>query len=97
VAADNISKAESYFQEWYGPEILRWLEQFRFKKTDDLELIATVDMAMEDLRREGKSLELANVKHVIEGHPEWKAKLEREIFSDKHISWAIEFCKTLFS
>jgi type I restriction enzyme S subunit len=97
VAADNISEAESYFQKWYGAEMLAWLEQFHFEKTDKLELIATIDMAMQDLRREEKSVELGTVKQVIQSHPEWEAKLEREIFSDKNISWAIEFCKTLFS
>jgi hypothetical protein len=97
VAAENINEAESYFQKWYGREMLQWLEQFRVKKTDNLELIATVDMAMEDLRREEKSVGLATVKQVIQSHPEWEAKLEREIFSDKNIGWAIKFCKTLFS
>jgi type I restriction enzyme S subunit len=97
VAADNINEAESYFQKWYGPEMLQWLDQFRFKKTDDLELIATVDMAMEDLRREEKPAEVATVKQVIQTHPEWAPKLEREIFSDRNITWAIEFCRTLFS
>lgn len=96
IAADNIDAAETYFHNWYGLEMLSWLEQFRFEKTDKLELIATVDMAMEDLRSEERPAELATVKQIIQSHPEWEAKLEREIFSDSNIGWAIEFCRALF-
>lgn len=32
VAADKIAKAEAYFEQWYGPDVLKWLEQFRFNK-----------------------------------------------------------------
>jgi len=96
VAADNIAKAEAYFQQWYGPNVLAWLERFRFKKNDELELLATVDVAMEDLRREGKAVELGAVKQVIHDHPEWEAKLQREIFSDDNLVGAIQTCRELF-
>lgn len=96
VAADNISQAETYFQQWYGPNVLAWLERFRFEKTDKLELLATVDMAMEDLRRGGKAVKLGTVKQVIRDHPEWEAKLQREIFSDGNIDRAIAECQVLF-
>ncbi len=93
VAAGNITEAEAYFAQWYGPEVLPWLEQFRFKKTDELELLTTVDMAMEDLRREGQAVNLGAVKQVIHDHPEWEAKLEREIFADPNIIRAIDECR----
>lgn len=93
VAAGNITEAEAYFTQWYGPEVLPWLEQFRFKKTDELELLTTVDMAMEDLRREGQAVNLGAVKQVIHDHPEWEAKLEREIFADPNIIRAIDECR----
>lgn len=96
VAADNIAQAEAYFQQWYGPDVLVWLEQFRWKKTDELELLATVDMAMEDLSREGKPVALDTAKLVIRDHPEWEAKLQREIFSDDNIVRAIAECQALF-
>jgi len=97
VAATNISQAESYFQQWYGADALAWLEQFRRKKTDELELLATVDMAVEDLRCEGKAVKLGAVKQVIHDHPEWEAKLQREIFSDINIVRAIQICRELFA
>lgn len=96
VAAGNVAEAEAYFAEWYGSEVLAWLERFRLKKTDELELLATVDMAMEDLRRTGKAVTMDAVKQVIRDHPEWQAKLDRPIFSDANITRAIAECRALF-
>ncbi len=97
IAAEDIGKAEAYFRKWYGPKVLKWLDQFRFMSNDELELLTTVDMAMEDLRkaRSGSTLDL--VKKVINDHPEWKAKLSRPIFSDKKIAGAMQTCEELFS
>jgi type I restriction enzyme S subunit len=97
VAAANIAQAEDYFQQWYGQEALAWLEQFRLKKTDELELLTTVDMAMEDLHREGKAIQVGTVKQVIHDHPEWIAKLRRELFSDINIARAMQTCRKLFA
>lgn len=97
VAADNVGEAETYFEKWYGAEVLNWLEQFRFEKTEELELLATVDMAMEDLSREGKTVKLNTVKQVIHDHPEWEAKLQRDIFSDINLISAIRTCRELFA
>lgn len=97
VAADNIAQAEGYFERWYGADAIQWLNQFRFKKNDDLELLATVDMAAEELRAEGQAVDVKAVKAVIRSHPEWKAKLDRTIFSDKNIAKAIEASRDLFT
>jgi len=96
VASDNIAQAESYFEKWYGPECIQWLEQFRRRKNDELELLATVDMAAEELRAAGKDVDVDGVKGVIGNHPEWQAKLDRAVFSDSSIARAIETCHTLF-
>ena len=90
IAADNIAQAEGYFEKWYGPEVIQWLEQFRYKKNDDLEVLATVDMAALELRASGKSVTVAAVKDVITSHPEWEAKLDRAAFSDANIAEAIK-------
>lgn len=92
-----MEKAETYFQKWYQPESLQRLMRFRTAKTEELELLATVDMAMEDLHHACKPVELASVKAVIQNHPEWEAKLEREIFSDSNIDRAIARCQELFA
>ncbi|MHB1058561.1 MAG: restriction endonuclease subunit S [Rhodanobacter sp.] len=96
VAADKIAQAETYFEKWYGTDAATWVEQFRWKKTDELELLATVDMAMEDLRREGKQADLDAVKQLIRDHAEWKPKLEKAFFSDDHIVQALDECRALF-
>lgn len=97
VASEHISEAETYFEKWYGAEVMDWLERFRLRKTDELELLTTVDMAMEDLRREGKPISVEAVRQLIHGHPEWKPKLERAIFSDDGIAAAIAECQALFA
>ncbi|WP_411885685.1 restriction endonuclease subunit S [Polaromonas sp. YR568] len=96
VAAGKIAQAEGYFEKWYGADVLAWLEQFRYKSNDELELLATVDMAVEDLRRTGKPANVDAVKSVIHDNPEWEAKLEREIFSGANIARAIAQTRELF-
>jgi type I restriction enzyme S subunit len=96
VAGDNIAQAEGYFDKWYGREARQWLERFRYMTNDELELLATVDMATEELRGKGVEVTVAAVKDVIKANEEWKAKLTREIFSDENIAGAIETCRRLF-
>lgn len=97
VSGSKVSQARAYVEKWHGAEALSWLEQLRFKKTDELELLATVDMAMQELLAEAKSVTLLTVKRVIRDHPEWEAKLEREVFSDKSLARAIQTCNELFA
>ncbi len=96
VAADNIDKAHAYFDKWYGADVLKWLDNFKFKKKDELELLTTVDMAMHDLVKQGQEVSLESVKMVIKAHPEWTPKLDRAIFSDDNIVRAMAECRTLF-
>jgi type I restriction enzyme S subunit len=95
-ADENIAQAEGYFDKWYGAEALTWLEQFRYQKNDSLELLTTVDMACEDLSRVGKAVTLSAVKQIIHDSPEWKAKLNRAVFSDDNIATTIQSCGQLF-
>ncbi len=96
VAAEKIAEAEGYFSKWYGDNTIGWLEQFRYKKNDELELLATVDMAMVGLRDAGIQVDTASVKQYIHDAPEWTVKLNRPIFSDDNIVEAIEWSKQLF-
>jgi type I restriction enzyme S subunit len=91
-----IADAEAYFFKWYGNEALIWLEQFRYRKNDDLERLATVDMAMQDLLERRQRPEREAVRALIASEPEWNAKLNRAIFSDAGIDEAIAECRTLF-
>jgi len=96
VASENVAEAEAYFEKWYGAEAMAWLGQFHRRKTEELELLTTVDMAVEDLRREGKSISVDAVKQLIHDHLEWKPKLDRAIFSYAGIAAALAECQTLF-
>jgi type I restriction enzyme S subunit len=96
VADENIAQAEGYFEKWYGAEALTWLEQFRYQKNDALELLTTVDMACEDLYRAGEAITVSAVKQIIHDSPEWKAKLNRAVFSDDNIATTIQSCGQLF-
>ena len=96
IASVNAAKAEAYFERWYGTATLQWLEQFRFTRKEELELLTTVDKAMVELSDSGKAINLHTVKAVIENDPEWKDKLSREIFSDDNIVRVIGECGILF-
>lgn len=97
IAGENVARAEAYFEKWFGADCAKWLEQFQFVKNDELEVLATVDMAAEDLRAAGKSVDVDNVKALIRGHAEWRAKLSRQAFSDVGIRKAIETARKLFA
>ena len=96
IAGKNIEKAQGYFIKWYGEDCLKWLDQFRYERSGDLELLTTVDLAAEELREAGKDISVESVKEAIRGDPEWQAKLNRVVFSDANISRAIDQCRTLF-
>jgi type I restriction enzyme S subunit len=95
IAGGKIAQAEQYFAEWY-PGGKDWVEQFRFRKTDELEVLATVDMAIEDLKSSNRAVSLKGVKEVVRAHPEWEAKLSRSAFSDANIAEAMSKCNELF-
>ncbi len=96
IAGPNIDEAEHYFTKWYGDEAVEWLEQFRYSKNDELELLTTVDMTVEDLRKTGKHISVESVKETIRHQPDWRAKLARPIFSDANLARAIGNCQKLF-
>jgi len=96
IAAENIQEAKNYFVTWYGLEILKWLEQFRRKTNDQLERLATVDMAVQELLKQGQTVDVDGVRALIASQPEWLPKLERPVFSDSGIAAAIAECYALF-
>ena len=96
IAGENINQALIYFNKWYGSGALEWLEQFRYEKKDELELLATIAMAIQDLQADGREIKLRNVKNVLHTDPEWQPKLRREVFSDTKIKRAIDRCQALF-
>ncbi len=96
IAANNIYQAEEYFNQWYGRDVLQWLKQFKFEKSDTLELWTTVDMAVQELKRQGEEVSKEAVKSLIKNTKEWKPKLKRPVFSDGNIAGAILKTEKLF-
>jgi type I restriction enzyme S subunit len=96
VESEAIGKAQEYFNKWYGADAAQWLGQFRYASNDDLELWATVDMAMVELRSAGREVTVDAVKGILRSHPNWLPKLDRDLFADKGIADAIAKCDQLF-
>jgi len=59
-------------------------------------LFATVDFAALDLVKQATPITMENVKRIIADHREWRAKLERETFSDANITRALTELRALF-
>lgn len=94
---ENIEKIDQYVGRYPVCAAVDWVVgQFRYKKNDDLELLATVDFAALDLINQAAPVTMENVKRIIASHHEWKAKLQREIFSDTNITTALEELRSLF-
>lgn len=94
----KIDVALNYVQKWGMESDFEWLvSQFRYTSVNDLELYATIDMAICDLQNEGIEVSVNTVKNLIGSNKEWKAKLKKNYFSDADIARAITMSKKLFS
>jgi len=96
LAGESISEALNYFTEWYGNNSINWVNQFKFTTNNNLELWATVDMAIEDLKLEGNSVTLDSIKQLLNDNKNWRPKLKRGTFSDTNIKQAMAKIKVLF-
>lgn len=93
----QIDNALQYLDNWQKTDDIQWVgDILRYKNIDELELLATIDMAICDLKEENIPISVENIKHLIHSNTEWKKKLERQIFSDKNIIRAIQELQTLF-
>lgn len=94
----NMGQALDYVERWGMQADLQWLkENFLHTSRNDLELFATVDMAMCDLDEVGISVSVESIKNLIASNKEWKAKLSKTYFSDRDIARAIKKCTELFN
>jgi len=93
----QIQQALAYLQDWGKQADIDWLvSQFQYTSVNELELLATVDMAICDLRREGKEISVASIKDLIRSNKEWRNKLKKAYFKDADIQRAIKRCRELF-
>ena len=95
---ENMAQALNYVERWGMKSDLQWLkENFLHTGRNDLELFATVDMAICDLNEAGVPISVASIKNLIASSKEWKAKLSKTYFSDRDIARAIKKCTELFN
>ena len=93
----NIGKALGYIQSWGKEASIDWLtSNFQYTRVDDLELFATVDMAICDLRKLHKPISVQTIKEFIHSTEEWRDKLDKTYFSDPNIQRAINKCREFF-
>ena len=93
----QMQQALTYLQDWGKQGDVDWLvSQFQYTSVNELELLATVDMAICDLRREGKETSVASIKDLIRSNKEWRDKLKKAYFKDADIQRAIKHCQELF-
>lgn len=94
---NNINQALEYINHWNMQADIEWVKKtLKFEKVDKLELWATVDMAICDLKSSKIPISVASIKNLIATNKEWSKKLEKPIFSDKNIAEAITILQTLF-
>ena len=94
----KIDAALSYVEKWQIQSDIDWLvSNFKYVGVNDLELYATIDMAICDLEHEGIAVSVDSVKELIRSNDEWKAKLTKTYFSDADIVRAIAMSKRLYS
>jgi type I restriction enzyme S subunit len=96
ISGSNFNEAENYYLKWYDQDSLNWLLQFKKNRNDYLELIATVDSAIIDLKSKNTAINVDNIIEYIKNIEEWKPKLDRDIFAAKSIENAINKCFELF-
>ncbi|MDR2568862.1 MAG: restriction endonuclease subunit S [Oscillospiraceae bacterium] len=87
---NNIPQALDYIRRWNKQADIQWLlDKFLYKSGDDLELLATVDMAICDLTEAGIAVSVESIKHLIATNKEWRDKLNKQVFEDRKIAQAI--------
>ncbi len=96
IAGNNIGYAREKFINYWNMEQLDWLNQFKRVPTDMMGLYTTVDNAMIELNKVGKSVSVDAIKEILKKEKEWKQKLQQPIFSDINIQKAINYLPTLF-
>ena len=93
----QMQQALTYLQDWGKQADVDWLvSQFQYTSVNELELLATVDMAICDLRQEDKEISVASIKDLIRSNKEWRDKLKKAYFKDADILRAIKHCQELF-
>ncbi len=94
----KFEDAEKYLEKYGYKQALEWLERFKYTKNKELELLATVDYAVLDLMRQGKTVSVESVIEYIRADDEWKKKLKEkaDVFNPEKVKWALKELASMF-
>lgn len=97
-AGGNAGQIDQYLNRYDFKDALDWaIRTFRYEKTEDLELLTTVDYATLELRSTSRAVDVPNIRKLLAAAPDWAAKLNRKLFSDANIQRAMDWLATLFA
>lgn len=97
ILGERVSEIDQYLPHYPVCAAVTWIvERLRYKKKEELELLATVDFAALELRTQGSEITRDTIKHVIATNREWAPKLNRDTFSDENIDKALADLSALF-
>ncbi len=96
-AGDNARQIDQYLGRYNFKDALDWaIRTFRYRKTDDLELLTTVDYATLELRSRTQAIDVPNIRTLLASSPDWAPKLNRDLFSNANIQRALDELVKLF-
>jgi type I restriction enzyme S subunit len=94
---DKIADIDKYTGNYPACGAVTWVAAtFRYRKKEELELLATVDFAALELIAAKLPANRDTIRKIIEDHPDWAPKLNRAIFSDANIANALAELARLF-
>ena len=93
----KITDAKAQIDKFGLTEGLKWVENnLRFKSNDELECLATVDFAMNELRARGSAITVDTITQDINRDDVWRPKLTKAHFRRDKIRDAIAELNKLF-
>lgn len=93
----NIEEAKKQLYDFDAVGTLKWLDDnFRMTSKEELELLATVDLARLRLEQTGRTADTQSVYDYISQSTDWAAKLDRADFHISNIAKALKQSRELF-
>lgn len=97
IPGERVGDIDLYLPSYPICSAVSWaVGKLRYKKKEELELLATVDFAALDLRTRDCDVTRETIKWIISTNKEWAPKLNRDIFSDESIDKALAELPSLF-
>jgi len=97
IPGERVGDIDLYLPNYSICSAVSWtVAKLRYKKKEELELLATVDFAALELRTRGRGVTRETIKWIVSTNKEWAPKLSRGIFSDESIDKALAELAGLF-